>query len=68
MDFAAASEMVCSRGNCLMNSKPMTDHPSKKTLYKRVRQLTNIGQHAEANALFNDLQARALKDVVQHGE
>ena len=51
-----------------MNSKPMTDHPSKKTLYKRVRQLTNIGQHAEANALFNDLQARALKDIVQHGE
>ena len=34
----------------------MAPNPSIPVLYKRVKFLTNIGEHAEANALFNDLQ------------
>ena len=35
----------------------MQTHPSSKSLYKRVRLLTNLGEHHEAQALFEDLQA-----------
>lgn len=45
----------------------MTPQPYEAALYKRVKYLTNIGEHAEANALFNDLQARRLKDIDQCG-
>ena len=45
----------------------MTPRPDVAALYKRVKYLTNIGEHAEANALFNDLQARRLQDIDQHG-
>ena len=41
----------------------MAPHPSIPALYKRVKFLTNIGEHAEANALFNELQARRLKET-----
>ena len=29
--------------------------------------LTNIGEHAEATALFDDLNARRLKGIYKHG-
>ena len=44
----------------------MVPHPSIPALYKRVRYLTNIGEHAEAAALSNDLQARRLKETDKH--
>ena len=40
----------------------MQTHPSSKYLYKRVRLLTNLGEHQEAQALFEDLQARSFND------
>ena len=44
----------------------MTPHPHAAALYKRVKYLTNIGKHAEANALFNYLQAMRLQNIDQH--
>ena len=32
-------------------------------LYKRVKLLTNLGEHDAAQALFDDLQARQLQDA-----
>jgi len=40
----------------------MTPQPCKAALYKRVKHLTNIDEHGEANALFNDLQARSERN------
>ena len=45
----------------------MAPHPYIKALYKRVKHLTNIGEHAEATALFDDLNARRLKGIYKHG-
>ena len=43
----------------------MTHQPCAAAIYKRVKYLTNIGEHAEANALFRDLQARSLIGINQ---
>ena len=41
----------------------MHQHPSRTHLYKSVKLLTNLGEHAEAQALFDDLQARRLNEA-----
>ena len=61
-----AAAMVCLQGESPAILKTMTLHPPVPALYKRVRYLTNIGEHAEATALFNDLQAWRLKETDKH--
>lgn len=41
----------------------MHPHPSRTYLYKRVKLLTNLGEHDAAQALFADLQARQRQDA-----
>ena len=45
----------------------MHQHPSRTHLYKRVKLLTNLGEQAEAQALFDDLQARRLDEAAAWG-
>ena len=63
-----AAAMVCLQGESPAILKTMTLHPPVPALYKRVRYLTNIGEHAEAAALFDDLRSKTLKDSDRHGK
>jgi len=45
----------------------MAPHPYIKALYKRVKYLTNNGEHAEATALSDDPNRRRLKEIYKHG-
>jgi len=44
----------------------MHPHPTRSNLFKRVKLLTNAGEHAEAAALYEDLMTR--KDLPSHGK
>ena len=48
--------------------KAMPNQQSQACLYWRVKYLTNIGEHAEANALLNELLARKVEHVNKHHE
>ena len=59
--------MVCSQGESpIHHSNPMNQHPSRPHLYKRVKHLTNIGEHEEASALLTDLLARKFEAIDRH--
>ena len=44
----------------------MHHHPSYEHLYKRVRYLTNIGEHKDSLALMTDLPARKFEAIDRH--
>ena len=46
----------------------MLNKQSRASLYRRVKFLTSIGEHAEAAALFSDLLARKNQDMDRQHE
>ena len=58
--------MVCLRGESLTTQRKMHPHPTRSYLFKRIKLLTNAGEHAEAAALYEDLMTR--KHLPSHGK
>ena len=44
----------------------MHNHRPRAGLYRRVKHLTNIGEHEEASALYAELLARKFEEIDKH--